>query len=204
MSLTPTPQRNRLQGQLTTAVMPNVVLVAAMWVLEVIDTITFHSLDRLGIRPRDVDDLGSILVAPFLHYGWGHLANNSVLLLVLGVLVAWDGLRRWLAVSAVTVVVSGLFVWLFAAPYTVTLGASGLVFGWLTYLLVRAFYSRSWPEALIALGLAALYGSVLWGVLPLRDGVSWQAHLGGALGGVLAAWLVHRRRPARERAFLTH
>lgn len=166
--------------------------VAVMWVLEVLDTITFHALDRLGLQSWDLDGLWGILTAPWLHLGWGHLANNSGPLLVLGFLVALSGLRRWLVATGIVVLTSGLAAWLLSPPGTMTLGASGVVFGWLGYLLVRGWWSRDWKQILVGALVFVVYGSVLWGVLPSDPNISWQGHLGGAIGGVLAAWWLHR------------
>lgn len=170
--------------------------VALMWVLEAIDTLTLHALDRLGLTSWNISDLPDVFTAPLVHLGWAHLAGNSGPLLVLGFLVALSGWRRWLATSLVVVVTSGLAAWLFSAPGTTTLGASGVVFGWLTYLLVRGWWTRRWQQVLLGLVVLVVYGGILWGVLPTAAGVSWQAHLGGAAGGVLAARLLHRRVPS--------
>lgn len=183
-------ERGKASGIVTAA------FVALLWVLEAIDTITFHALDALGVQSWRLGDLWSVLTHPLAHLDWQHLANNSALLLVLGFLVGLDGLRRWSVATAVPVLGSGLAAWALNPPGVNTLGASGLVFGWLTYLLVRGWYSRRVVDVLLAVVLFMVYGSVLWGVLPSDPTVSWQGHLGGAVGGVLAAWLVHRgRRP---------
>nr|WP_296136756.1 rhomboid family intramembrane serine protease [uncultured Tessaracoccus sp.] len=174
-------------------------LVALMWVLEAIDQVTWHSLDQYGVSPRRASELGDIFLAPWLHIGWGHLISNSVPFLVLGVLIYLSGSMRYLVTLLVTIVVSGLTVWLISPPYSQTLGASGIVFGFLTYLLVRGLFTRSVSQILLSIVVFAVYGGVLWGVLPTQVGVSWQAHLGGAVGGVLAAWLMHARR-GREQA----
>ncbi|WP_420177048.1 rhomboid family intramembrane serine protease [Luteococcus sp. OSA5] len=170
-----------------------------MWVLEAIDTITFNMLDRFGILSWHPDGLWGLFTAPWLHFGWQHLANNSVPLLVLGFFVALSGVRRWVITTLVVAVTSGLAAWLLSPPNTMTLGASGIVFGWLTYLLSRGWWSRDWKQVLLGVVVFVVYGSVLWGVLPTTPGVSWQGHLGGAVGGLLAARLVHRARPVTAR-----
>lgn len=178
------------------------VLVALLWVLELVDTVTLGALDTFGVSPRQVDELPQIYAAPLLHFGWEHLASNTVPLFVLGFLILLDGLRRWLVSAFAAVTTSGLAAWLLSAPGTVTAGASGLVFGWLTYLLASGLFGRSLRQVVVAVVVFALYGGVLWGVLPQQPGVSWQAHLGGAVGGVLAAWWLHagaRRAPAASR-----
>lgn len=174
-------------------------LVVLMWVLEVVDQATGNSLDPLGIRPRDVDSLGSIVVAPWLHYGWGHLISNTGPFLLLGVLTYLAGVVRWLVTTALSILGSGLLAWLISPPGTITAGASGLVFGWLAYLLVRGFFTRRPGQIALAVVLLLVYGGILVGLLPTASGVSWQGHLGGALGGAAAAWWQHGRSGRRAR-----
>lgn len=168
-------------------------LLALMWGLEVIDVLTLNSLDNLGIEPRQTSDLPNILVAPFLHFGWPHLIGNTLPFLVLGVLTYLAGVVRWVVASITSVLTSGLAAWFLSPVGTITAGASGVIFGWLTYLLVRGIFSGRPGQIAIAVVVFLLYGSVLWGVFPTAPGVSWQAHLGGAVGGVAAAWQLHRR-----------
>jgi membrane associated rhomboid family serine protease len=161
-----------------------------------VDAVTAGDLDRYGIEPRSEDGLVGIAVAPLLHSGWTHLEANSVPLLVLGLIVAVVSTARFFGVIAWTWVVSGLGVWLVAPSNSVTVGASGLVFGLLAYLLVVGFLERRAIGILVSVGVFLLYGGVLLGVLPGQPGVSWQGHLFGAVGGVLAAYhLANRRRP---------
>lgn len=170
-------------------------LLGVMWMLEIFDQIVpFISLDRWGIVPRTLLGLRNIVFAPFLHVGFGHLIANSVPFLVLGSLVALRGRRNFLLVTIITALVSGLGVWLIASPRSIHLGASGVIFGYLGYLLARAYFERSCASLLIAGFVFLIYGSMLWGVLPtarLFDvRVSWQGHLFGFLGGGIAAWLL--------------
>ena len=183
-----------------------IVLLAGLWALELLDQLSGSALDSYGIHARELDGLPEIFTAPFLHAGWSHLIGNSVPFLVLGFLVLLGGLTRWLVTTAVSVVTSGLAAWLLTPADTVILGASGLIFGWLTYLLARGVYSRRGGQILVSLIVLVLYGGLIWGVLPGSAGVSWQAHLGGAVGGVLAARALHRRsnrapQAARVRTF---
>ena len=155
---------------------------------------TLNSLDAFGIEPRQASDLPNILWSPFLHFGWAHLISNSVPFLVLGVLTYLSGVARFVVTTVVSTVVSGLTAWLLAAPGTITAGASGVVFGYLTYLLVRGIFTKKPSQILLAVVVFAIYGTVLLGVLPGTPGVSWQGHLGGAVGGVLAAYLLHSKK----------
>ena len=181
------------------AVVVMAVLLAGLWFLEVLDQLSGNALDVYGIHAREVDGLPEIFTAPLLHAGWDHLVSNSLPFFGFGLLVLLGGLARWVVSSLVSVVASGLTAWVLTPAGTIVLGASGLIFGWFTYLLARGLWSRRPGQVALAVVILLVYGGLLWGVLPGASGVSWQAHLGGAAGGVLAAWLLHRRdvRPRR-------
>jgi membrane associated rhomboid family serine protease len=166
-------------------------LVAAMWMVEIVDLVA-GDLDSAGIRPRDGDGLVGVALSPFLHGGFGHLLGNTVPLIVLGATIALGGLARIAAVTVIVAVVGGLGTWLSAPSATIHIGASGLVFGFAAYLVARGAYSRR-PAHLVAGGVVlAVYGTtLLFGLVP-TPGVSWQGHLFGALGGVIAAHVLHR------------
>lgn len=175
------------------------VLVVSLWLLEVIDFVT-PGLDRYGITPRRLGELDDIFFAPFLHAGFVHLMANTVPLAVLAFLTALRGVGRLATVSLIVIVVGGAGVWLTAPPYTVTLGASILVFGYFGYLLARGVIDRRAADIIIAVVVVLLYGTMIFGVLPSRPGVSWQGHLFGLVGGVVAAWLLRQGGPASVRA----
>ncbi len=168
--------------------------VALLWAIEVVDVVASHRLDGWGIRPRSGEGLFGILAAPLLHGGWDHLAANSLPALVLGFLILATGIARGLAATAVIWLLGGLAVWLVAGSSSVHLGASGLIFGWITYLAVQGFVDRKPAEIAVGVIVLVVYGGVLWGVLPGQPGVSWQGHLFGAVGGVVAAFAVSERR----------
>jgi membrane associated rhomboid family serine protease len=169
------------------------LLLAGLWFLELLDQLSGNELDQLGIHAREVDGVPEIFTAPFLHAGCDHLISNSLPFYVLGFLVLLSGLARWVASSLIIIIISGMTAWFLTPPHTIILGASGLIFGWLTYLLARGIWSRRPAQVVVAVIVLLLYGGLIWGVLPGSAGVSWQAHLGGAIGGVVAAWLLHRR-----------
>lgn len=169
-------------------------LVTLLWAVEGLDALTPSATsDVYGIQPRSVDGLRNILFAPFLHAGFGHLSANSVPLIVLGLLVMLSGLQPFVIVSLTAALASGLGVWLFGAGNTVHLGASGIIFGYLGFLLAAAWFLRSVGAIVVALAVVLIYGSTLWGVLPGQEGVSWLGHLFGLAGGILAAWLLRKK-----------
>lgn len=166
---------------------------ALLYLIELLDVILPANLDHGGIIARDVGGLDGILWAPLLHAGWDHLAANTVPVLLFGFLAMAAGVGQWAAVTATIWLVGGIGVWLTApGEPAVTVGASGVAFGWLAYLLVRGIFNRSAGQLAVAAVLFFLYGGMLWGVLPGAANISWQGHLFGALAGVLAAWLVSR------------
>ncbi|HEV7450788.1 MAG TPA: rhomboid family intramembrane serine protease [Pseudonocardiaceae bacterium] len=162
-----------------------------LYLTEAVDTVLGGALDEEGIRPRQLDGLDGILWAPLLHHGWQHLAANTVPVLVLGFFALAGGVGQFVAVTATIWLVGGLGTWLIGSP-GVHLGASGLIFGWLVFLLVRGFFARSLMQILLAVVLFGVWGGVLWSVLPGTAGISWEGHLFGAVGGLLAARVVTR------------
>jgi membrane associated rhomboid family serine protease len=181
-----------------TAVFIMLIALGTLWFTELVDQLSGNRLDEYGIHARELDGLPEIYTAPLLHGGWDHLIANSGPFFVLGFLVLLGGALRWMVSTLVSVTVSGLTAWLLTPINTIILGASGLIFGWLTYLLVRGLLTRRPAQVIIGVAVLIIYGGMVWGVLPGAAGISWQAHLGGAIGGVLAAWLLHRRRRSRD------
>lgn len=170
-----------------------------LYLIEGFDQATGETLDSEGIVPRDVEELDGILWWPLLHAGFGHLEANTLPLLIFGFLVMAGGLGQFIGVTATIWVLGGLGVWLTAPTGSITLGASGLIFGWLAFLLARGFFARSGKQILLAVVLFFLWGGILFGVLPGQEGVSWQGHLFGALAGLFAARVVAGRDPDRYR-----
>src|SRR5829696_5974750 len=173
------------------------VLIAAMailmWLVETIDLVA-GDLDGAGIHPRDPEGLVGIAASPFLHAGFGHLIGNTIPFLILGAAIAVGGLVRTLTVVGIVAVVGGVGTWLIAPSNSVVIGASGLVFGFATYLVARGIYSRKPLHFAGGLAVRVSYGSTLLVGLVPTPGVSWQGHLFGAIGGVVAARTVHRAR----------
>lgn len=174
------------------------VLVAMMWGVEVVNLLDSYRLDHDGIVPRSVSHLDGILLAPFLHASLSHIVGNTIPFVILGFAVALAGARRLLEVTLLVAVVSGLGVWLTAPAHTDTVGASGVIFGYATYLITRGLFNRHLGEVALGVAVAVLFGGALLSDLVPHAGISWQAHLFGGIGGVLAAYAF--ARPARERA----
>jgi membrane associated rhomboid family serine protease len=190
--------KDRLGHDRIVALQVVVAMIAFMWVLEAIDLIApGQPLDAYGIHPRAPAGLLEIISAPFLHVGFAHLISNTVPFAAMGAAIALGGLVRVALVTAIVGIVSGLGVWLIAPANEVHLGASGLVFGYASYLVTRGILSRRVSEIAIGVIVVGVWGiGLLEGLLP-QDRISWQAHLFGAIGGVIAAYyLAGRREPA--------
>jgi membrane associated rhomboid family serine protease len=168
-------------------------LVALMWAVEVVDVALNHRLDRFGIEPRAVEGLDGVVAAPFLHVGFGHLLANTIPFVTMGIVIALEGARRLVLVTVIVALISGFGTWLVASPGTVHVGASGIVFGYATYLIARGVFNRSGTQLAVGAVVVLVWGGALLGGLEPQRGISWQGHLFGAIGGVVAARAVARR-----------
>ena len=158
--------------------------VGLMWVVELFDLFVLHgALDQLGIRPRETRSLWGILLAPFLHGGLPHLIANTAPLLILGWLVLVRRRGDFALVTIISALIGGLGVWLFAPSYSLHIGASGVAFGYLGYLIARAWFERSLTSLGLAMLAGVLYGGALAGLLPGQRGISWEGHVFGFLSG---------------------
>jgi membrane associated rhomboid family serine protease len=186
---------NRTETSLTQELKSHILIlggiVAFLWIIEIIDFFVFRgALNRLGIRPHHIQGLQGIFFAPFLHGNFNHLAANTLPLIILGWFVMLRDVKDFFVVTFITMIVSGLGVWLFGSPNTIHIGASGVIFGYLGFLLLRGFFERSFVSIALSLVVGWLYGGLIWGVLPSQYGISWQGHLFGFIGGVFAAQML--------------
>lgn len=179
----------KLQLQILTS------LIGLMWILQLLNSFFFrNALLQFGIIPWDWTGLRGILFAPFLHAGIGHLLANTVPFLILGWIIMLRETLDFFTVSLISMGSSGLGVWLFGGPGTLHVGASGVIFGYLGYLLLRGYFERSFSSILISMVVGMLYGGLIWGIFPVAVGISWQGHLFGFIGGGLAARGLARRK----------
>lgn len=165
-------------------------LLAIMWLVEILDFMLQGALKQFGIIPRNLTGLRGLVFAPFLHANFPHLIANTLPFALLAWFVMLRRMRDFVIVSVVVMLIGGLGTWLSGASNSVHIGASGLIFGYLGFLMARGFFERSWSAVLLSLIAGFAYGSALWGVLPGQADISWQGHLFGFIAGVLAAkWL---------------
>jgi len=166
-----------------------------LWVIQLANWADSYRLDMsFGIVPRSDGHLADIFTAPFLHFSWQHLEGNSVPLLVLGFLAAYRGIAKFIAVTVIAVITSGLAVWLFQSGNELTVGASGLIFGYFGYVVVRGLFDRNFVDAIVGALAAVAYAYILTVAIPGTPGVSWIGHAGGLVGGVLAGWILRTRQ----------
>ena len=174
--------------------------IAVIWIIQIVNWADHYQLTlHYGIRPHDVGSLPDILTAPFLHFSWAHIEGNSGPLFIFGFIAAYRGIRKFLGVTVLIVLTSGLAAWLTESGGSVGAGASGLVFGYFGYIMVRGFFDRHAIDLLIG-AVMALSFAYQFTVLVPQAGIGWQAHIGGLAGGVLAGWVFRDRRPGKTPA----
>ena len=170
-----------------------VAFLAVLWIVQLINVADHYQLTNdYGIRPRDLASLPDIVTAPFLHVSFTHIEGNSGPLFIFGFLAAYRGVVRFLGLTSLVIVVSGLAAWFFASPGTVGVGASGVVFGYLGYILVRGFFDRHGIDIMIGAVMALCFAYQFTVLLP-HAGIGWQAHIGGLVAGVLGGWIFRDR-----------
>jgi len=183
--------------KLRDAVVLMTAFIALIWILQVFNWADGYRLDAdYGILPHNAGRLPEIFTAPFLHVSWQHIEGNTVPLFVLGVLAAYRGVKKFLLVTLIVGVASGLAVWLFQSSSELTVGASGLIFGYFGYVVVRGFFDRNLLDIGIGIVAGVLYWTILQVAIPGTPGISWIDHLGGLFGGVVAAWVLRERSTA--------
>lgn len=169
--------------------------LAVVWLVQIVNWVDDYRLSfDYGIRAREVSSLPEIISAPFLHFSWSHLEGNSGPLFVFGFLAAYRGVKRFLGVTLLVVVGSGLGAWFTAADNTVGAGASGVVFGYFGYIIVRGLFDRRPIDLVIGLVMALCFAYQFSLLIPAGEGIGWQAHLFGFIAGVVGGWIFRDRR----------
>ena len=185
-------------GRLRTATALTVGFLAIEWIIQIVNAVLFgNDLGQFGIHPLDFNGIWGIFTAPLLHANFEHLIGNSVPGAVFCFLIGLSGRKAWWEVTIIVVLIAGVGTWLLGGPGTSHIGASGLIYGWLTYLIVRGIFNRSLIQFITGLVLGFAYSGLIWGVLPIYEGVSWQGHLFGAIGGVVAGMVITSDDPIR-------
>jgi membrane associated rhomboid family serine protease len=174
-------------------------ILAVLWIIQIVNAALSYRLTAdYGIRPRDLGSLPDILTAPFLHFSWTHIEGNSGPLFIFGFLAAYRGVAKFAGVTVLVILTSGLAAWFFESPGSIGAGASGVVFGYFGYIMVRGFFDRHAIDLLVGAVMALCFAYQFAVLLP-QQGVGWQAHIGGLAGGILAGWVFRDRRAAPAR-----
>lgn len=201
----PSPPRRRFEPPLdinswSGALIVMAAVAALLWIVQIVNASDDYGLDRFGVKPREVAGLWGVLTMPFLHASYPHLLSNTVPLILIGWTLLLSGLRIWATVTGLVVVLGGALTWLVGPGHTVIVGASGMVFGWLGYLLARAYFSRRVKWIIVAVLVLIFFGTLLFGLIPdINSDVSWQAHVCGFVAGVGVGALLHLRGGANRR-----
>lgn len=186
------------RGRISTGITMAVGYVVSIWTVHIINELFFGGwLSNFGIRPLDFNGIWGIFTAPFLHANWEHLMGNTVPGAIFCFIIGLSGRRAFGEVTIIVMLLAGIGTWLLGGPGTSHIGASGLVYGWLAYLIVRGIFNRSAWQIATGVILGFAYSGLIWGVLPLYEGVSWQGHLFGAIGGIIAGMTITSDDPVR-------
>lgn len=185
-------------GRIRTGLGIAVVFLVVEWAVQLVNYVLFNgNLANYGIHPLDFNGIWGIFTAPLLHANFEHLIGNSVPGAIFCFLIGLSGRKAWWEVTIITVLIAGIGTWLLGGPGTSHIGASSLVYGWLSYLIVRGLFNRSFAQTALGVFLGFAYSGLVWGVLPVYEGVSWQGHLFGAIGGIAAGMIITSDDPVK-------
>ncbi|WP_459588500.1 rhomboid family intramembrane serine protease [Corynebacterium camporealensis] len=185
------------RGRISTGIRLAVGFLVVTWGVHLVNFILGGTLSVFGIQPRDPMGLLGIIFAPVLHGNWEHLMSNSVPGAIFCFLIGLSGRKAFWEVTVIVALVAGMGTWLFGDVGTLHIGASSLVYGWLAYLVIRGIFNRSLLQILLGIVIGLMYSGLIWGVLPIYEGVSWQGHLFGAIGGILAGMAITSDDPVK-------
>jgi membrane associated rhomboid family serine protease len=172
--------------------------LAILWIIQLVNAADRYQLTmNFGIRPHDVRSIPDIVIAPFLHVSWTHIESNSGPLFIFGFLAAYRGVVRFLGLTGLVILVSGFAGWYTGAPQDIDVGASGVVFGYLGYILVRGFFDRRGVDILLGLVMALCFAYQFTVLVP-HNGIGWQAHIGGLAAGIIGGWIFRNRSGANR------
>ncbi|MEJ5998281.1 rhomboid family intramembrane serine protease [Corynebacterium sp. H130] len=167
-----------------------ITYLAVIWIVHLLVILTGGYLRAFGVHPLDLSSLPFIFTSPFLHLNFAHLISNSIPGALFIFLIGISGNRVVAEVTLFTIVIGGLGTWLTGGPGTNHIGASELVYGWLAYLIIRGIFNRHFGQVALGIVLAFSYAGYIWGMFPNTPGISWQAHLFGAIGGLVAGAVI--------------
>ncbi|MGA8265750.1 MAG: rhomboid family intramembrane serine protease [Ignavibacteriaceae bacterium] len=174
-----------------------VSFILILWIIKLAEVITGISLANFGLYPHKISGLVGIIAAPLLHASFSHLISNSIPVLLLSGGIIYFYPQSAFKVFALNYLVPGIFVWFFGRP-AYHIGASGLIYGFVSFLFFSGIIRRDNRSIALALIVTFLYGGIIWGVLPIDAEISWEYHLFGALTGIYCAILFRKLDPAKK------
>ncbi len=173
--------------------------LVVIWAIQIANAADGYGLNAsYELVARSVGSLPHILTAPFLHRSWTHIEGNSGPLFIFGFLAAYRGIGKFLILTLIVILTSGFTFWLIAPSNEAVVGASGVVFGYFGYIIVRGLFDRHLIDVLVGAVMALCFAYQFAVLLPQGGQISWQDHVGGAIGGVLGGWLLRERRAAKQ------
>lgn len=164
------------------------ICILLLWSVHSIGLLTGRSFSHFGIYPREVDGLKGIFLAPLVHSDLEHLLSNTFPFFILTATIYFFYKKVAVPSFVMIYILTGFVVWLFARP-VYHIGASGVVYGLMSFILFSGIFRRNIKSIVLALSVTVLYSGYFYGLLPLKDGISWESHLFGALVGVLVAYV---------------
>ena len=177
---------------------PAFVLVLIMWIVKLYEINSGYGLYRHGLLPHSIENLHGIIFYPFIHGDLEHLYSNTVPFLILGAGIVFFYGKIALRVFLLIFFLSGIGLWI-GGRETFHIGASGLVYGMASFLFFSGVFRKDVRLMAISLIVTFLYGSMVWGVFPIVQGISWEGHLFGALAGLVAAFGFRKEGPQRPK-----
>ena len=167
-------------------------LVSVLWIIQLIQYFGGYDFSSFGNRPQQIAGLKGIIFSPFIHASFEHLISNTIPFLVLLIVLLNAYPKVALVVLVFIHLTSGILVWLFAPPYGIHIGISGIIYGIAAFLIASGLFRRDKNSTAIAILVTLIYGGMVFGFLPTQ-GISWQSHLFGALSGVYIAFVLRKR-----------
>lgn len=164
------------------------LFVALLWTIKLLEHFSEVSLAKLGILPRSIHGVLGVTTAPLIHGDISHLVSNTLPLLILGIIIMYFYRSTAMSLFSWTYLLTGILVWAVADGSGYHLGASGLIYGLVSFLFFSGLIRKDRRSLALALLVTFVYGGMVWGVLPIYKGVSWESHLFGGIIGAFCAW----------------
>ena len=168
-----------------------------LWVIYLVTHLLDISTYKLGILPRNFSGLVGIFTSPLIHGGFSHLISNTAPLIVMGLGIFYFYPKVAYKVFTIIYLGTGVLVWIFARE-VYHIGASGIIYGFVSFLFFSGIFRKDNGSIALALVVIFLYGGLIWGVLPVEKGVSWESHLFGAIAGIIAAFIFRKVDPPKR------